>query len=514
VGQIGVMKAIGARSRQVFAGYTILVLSYGVLAMLIALPIGALSAYGLQNLFINLLNMDNPGLQLDPMAGMVQAAVCLLVPLAAAVFPLSAGIRLTVREAISTYGLTGSAGLVDKLAAGLRRIPYSLVMIIGSAFRNRRRVLFIEITLVLAGVIFMMVRGVSDSIQYTFDDKLLRTHGYQASLNFDQVQRDQQLAGTALADPRVQVAEVWLVQPGKARPASQKDSQVTDARLQIFGLPADTEMYRADLRMGRWLLSGDQQAVVITQRLADSKGWSVGDQIILSQGDERVDPYRVVGIVFDPLLSSGAFVPLRTLQQQTGLNGQGNSIWMQTGPKDDGSLRQIVTDLTKVYERKGLKISASPIFRENTITQIVDQFGGGFDIIIQLLGIMALIIAVVGGVGLSGVISLNVLERRREIGVMRSIGASDWRVIGLFVGEGLLLGWISWLVALPLSIPAAKFMATTGLAIALNQPLVYHFTPSGALTWLVIVSLMAIIASALPARGASKISVRESLAYQ
>lgn len=47
--------------------------------------------------------------------------------------------------------------------------------------------------------------------------------------------------------------------------------------------------------------------------------------------------------------------------------------------------------------------------------------------------------------GLSGVLSLRVLERRREIGVMRAIGASSWQVIRLFVGEGVLLGLISWM---------------------------------------------------------------------
>ncbi len=64
----------------------------------------------------------------------------------------------------------------------------------------------------------------------------------------------------------------------------------------------------------------------------------------------------------------------------------------------------------------------------------------GFDIIIQLLAVMAVVIALVGGVGLSGVLSLSVLslsvlERRREIGVMRAIGASSWQVLGLFIGE-------------------------------------------------------------------------------
>jgi putative ABC transport system permease protein len=126
---------------------------------------------------------------------------------------------------------------------------------------------------------------------------------------------------------------------------------------------------------------------------------------------------------------------------------------------------------------------------------------------------MAVIVAVVGGVGLSGVLTLNVLERRREIGVMRSIGASSWRVVNLAIGEGVLLGWLSWLIALPLSIPAAYFLATQGLSFALNQQLSYRFAPGGAILWFVIITILAILASSFPARSAAKVSVRESLTY-
>jgi putative ABC transport system permease protein len=96
---------------------------------------------------------------------------------------------------------------------------------------------------------------------------------------------------------------------------------------------------------------------------------------------------------------------------------------------------------------------------------------------------------------------------------MRSVGASTWRVIRLFVSEGIMLGWLSWFIALPLSIPAAYFLTTRGLSFALNQQLVYRFTPSGALVWLFVITLLAIFASSFPARGAAKVSVNESLAY-
>jgi putative ABC transport system permease protein len=97
---------------------------------------------------------------------------------------------------------------------------------------------------------------------------------------------------------------------------------------------------------------------------------------------------------------------------------------------------------------------------------------------------------------------------------MRSIGASTGRVLRIQIGEGLMLGWLSWLIALPISIPAAYFFATEGLSAILFNQLAYQFNPLGAINWLVIISILAIIASLIPARSAARISVRESLSYQ
>jgi putative ABC transport system permease protein len=108
---------------------------------------------------------------------------------------------------------------------------------------------------------------------------------------------------------------------------------------------------------------------------------------------------------------------------------------------------------------------------------------------------------------------LNVIERGREIGVMRAIGAPSADIIRLFMGEGLILGWLSWLIALPLSVPAGRLM-TGALSAALGSEIVYRYTPLGAALWLAIVTVLAALAGWLPARRAARISVRESLTYQ
>jgi ABC-type antimicrobial peptide transport system permease subunit len=83
----------------------------------------------------------------------------------------------------------------------------------------------------------------------------------------------------------------------------------------------------------------------------------------------------------------------------------------------------------------------------------------------------------------------------------------------LFVGEGLILGWLSWLLAVPLSIPLAQILLQ-GLMQAFGFTLIYHYTNNGPVLWLIIMTILSILASAVPALRSTRVSVRQSLAYQ
>jgi putative ABC transport system permease protein len=127
--------------------------------------------------------------------------------------------------------------------------------------------------------------------------------------------------------------------------------------------------------------------------------------------------------------------------------------------------------------------------------------------------IMTFLIAVVGSFGLSGTLSINVLERRREIGVMRALGASSGDVGFIFMGEGLLLGLVSWVLAMPLGVAAGPYFVAA-ISAAIDFQAVYHTYVPGLFIWLGLVVTLSLLASGLPARRATRISVRESLAYE
>jgi putative ABC transport system permease protein len=512
VNQIGVLKAVGAKSRQILFTYLTLVLSYGLLAAIISIPVGYFAARGLQLFFADFLNIENATPQIDPTAVLIQVAICLIAPLLAAMIPLWAGARITVREAISTYGLTGTAGLVDRVVARVRSVPYMGLLIVANTFRNRRRVLIVEIALIAAGAIFMAVLGVSDATNFTYGDKLAAVHNFDVTLSFDETVRTGSLNNIVSTQSDITYAEGWLVDSGKGRPASQIDGSVEDPRLTIFALPPTSDIYRPQIESGRWLEGEETSQVVVHERLAQEAGWKPGDKIILSGANDREATFEIVGTLFDPASNSAVYLPLAVWQRESGAFDEVNTVWAQTAAGADSAA--VAEFLTASLEGQRISVAPRSALGATTLAQITEDLGGGFDIILRLLAIMSVVIALVGGVGLSGVLTLSVLERRREIGVLRSIGASSWQVIRLFVGEGLILALIGWLVAIPISIPIAYLLATRGLSLALNTQLAYRFTPTGLVIWLVVTVILAVIASAYPARGAARISVRESLSYQ
>jgi putative ABC transport system permease protein len=126
---------------------------------------------------------------------------------------------------------------------------------------------------------------------------------------------------------------------------------------------------------------------------------------------------------------------------------------------------------------------------------------------------LAVVVAVVGGIGLMGSLSISVVERTREIGVMRAIGARSLTIIGMFLMEGVLQGVISWVVAAPVSFFLGRPMANVLGQVMFSIGLDYQYNAGAVVIWLVVILIISTLASILPARNATRISVRDSLVY-
>jgi putative ABC transport system permease protein len=278
----------------------------------------------------------------------------------------------------------------------------------------------------------------------------------------------------------------------------------------VRGVPSQSPIFKPRLTAGRMLDPLDAQAILLNQKLAGKMGLGVGDKIIIDLPDVGETSWTIVGLVFDlnGRDQNTAFANIDTLNIALHNVGKASVAMIQGTDQSLATQQAIEADLVSFFNDKRMKIGYSDVATEDR-----NNASAQFSILTQLLMMMTILMAIVGSMGLSGALSINVIERRREIGVMRAVGASSRDVNLVFTGESLMLGLISWILALPIGLGAGPtFVLALGKVI--DFPAEYYAATRGVWIWLGVVIVLSFIASWVPARRATRISVNESLAYE
>jgi len=504
--QIGMMKAIGGTGRQIIGIYLVLVTVYGLLSLVVALPVGMGLAYLFTLAVTQFLNTSILNFYLPLPVFILQLIAALLVPIVASAIPVLSGVRVTAREALSSYGLGGKGGygLFDRLLLRVRGLPRPVLLSLRNTFRRKGRLFLTLGTLVLAGALFITVVNVRGSMMTEIDNILEMWFNYEVQLSLDGDYQSQGVERRAERVPGVTEAESRTgVQVQQIKPDGTKG-----ATFPLVGLPPDSDFIQPDLLSGRWLEEKDREAIVLSSNLAeDMPSVQVGDEIVIEIGNKEYD-WEVVGIIYMPFerLSYADFNYVSSVKGESGL---ASSMYVRTEQKDSQSQFAMAEALEQRLKDSGIKVSSSM-----TRDVIAASIAGQIDFLVTFLLTMAAMTAVIGGLGLAGMMSLNVMERTREIGVMRSIGAANVMISGVVVTEGLLIGIISWALAVPLSVPMSLLFNTMLGQAFFAQALDFVFSPFGVIVWLTIVVVVSVVASLLPAYRATKMSVWETLAYE
>jgi putative ABC transport system permease protein len=215
--------------------------------------------------------------------------------------------------------------------------------------------------------------------------------------------------------------------------------------------------------------------------------------------------YRTVSVIPVP---DNIYAPQEAIFQATTKHNVGHELLVRTNYSGAAYTEKVTTQLKDMFERRNWDIEDTQTIHEDR--SFFDNFFAQY---IPMLMALAVIMAIVGGIGLMGSLSISVTERTKEIGVMRAIGAKTPVIMGMLILEGVLQGLISWVVAVPLSFmlgqPLAALMGEAMFDIALD----YAYHTQAMVIWLAMVVLISMLASLMPARNATSISVRESLAY-
>jgi len=500
---MGTMKAIGARQGQVLRNYLTSVAIYGVVGTAIGLGLGLLCGSLLTSFFSSLLTLDAGSLTISPVLLVQGIVVGVGVPLVAAVLPVFLGTRISVREALSGYGLDGGSwrrgrAWANSVGRAFGFLPQTVQLGTRSLFRKRTRALLTLFALTIAGAAFLSVQTTSHSFD-AFLTQVDSTYQFDISASLDTPQS------------YTQARQVLTTVPGLAasEPLFQVGVQTQWGTALLTGVKPDAQLYHRQLVAGRWLTESDQDAVVLSTHAALNSGLKIGDTIAFHNGLSSVR-WRIVGLAKDDNNLAGFGVVLVSLREAAAFEhlpaDSTDLIVIRSASSSQAAIDALANRVDDALSRAGMQAT---IQTQQQINQANQQ---QFLIIYVLLYSVAVIIALVGAIGLFNTLAMSILERRREIGILRSMGATGRKVAQVFWTEGLSLGILAWALACLIGLPAAYgFVWLLGRLLA---PVPFTFDPVSLVLMLGFIILVVSLATLVPVWGAARVKIAQTLRYE
>lgn len=498
--EIGVMKAIGARWPQLAAMYLAVAAMLGVVATAIAVPLALAVGRRYAAFRAELLNFDLAGHAVPAWVIIAEVAVGILLPVVAAAFPVWRAARLSVSDALRDVGIAEQVG--DGVLARVRGLPRPVLLALRNAFRKRRRTLLTLSTLAAGGAVFLGAVNLRAGVLRA-TDALFAAQRYDFSLRLAAPQPPDSLEAIVRTIPGVDAAEAWT---GARATVSHGDGTFGNA-FAITAPPVDTRLLAFTLLEGRWLRPDDTRALVIGRGLQRIEpGLRAGSTVNLLVAG-RAEEWTVVGVAETgpgpaAYAARDAIAPLVT-------SGRATTVVVRSAVAGAASQLDLIGRARTALAGAGLAVASSTRIAE--AKRSVDDH---LLMVVQFLGAMAWVMILVGGLALASTMGLAVLERTREIGVLKAIGARHRTILGLIQAEGLTIALGSWLVAIPLSVPMSLALGEVFSRVMLPVPVRVVPEPVGVAAWLGLVVVVATVACLWPAARAMRVPTAAALNYE
>ena len=507
--QIGAMKTVGATYAQIVLMYMLLILLYSVIALVLAIPASIGAAELCRDFLGKNINFANIRTGVVWETVVVQLVLGLIVPQIAGAIPVSKGARVSIQKAMGGMRGAGS-GENDRFTRGMSRIfsrPTALSM--RNTFRNKSRLILTLFTLSLGGAIFIASFNVNKAI----DEHVAVIARYvQADLDLvtDRPYRLDQIQ-TALSD----VSDIDYIQGWGFGTATYIDADGNDGpSISVFAPPDGSELIAPNVKEGRWFEPGEKDVITLSERFNYTyPELKVGDKLTMEvSGTGNKTEWTIIGF-FTMAGKSGGFLAYMPLSSWEHISGTGNRLskfQIVTPSRLDEVRRAAITkEIEAILDEKGIKTTS---IQRNDM--FVSDAARGLNIMSIFMMIMAVLVALVGCIGLTGTMSLNVMERTAEIGILRAIGASNRNVMKNVLTEGMLIGFMSWIIGSILSLPVGRVLTDSLGSAIFDSRLPLGFSPVGYGLWLALSLILSVIACRAPAKSAVNLTIREVLSVE
>jgi putative ABC transport system permease protein len=435
-GQLGLMRAIGYSRRQMLWHYLSFAIIIGIIGSATGIIAGYFLSASITNLYIGMLGLPYKIMNIHWMAMEEGLFIGILPCLIAGIFPAMAASRLRPAEAMRTPPpAAGREPLLEKVLPFLKRLSLLWKIPLRNIFRNRRRSISTVLGVVFGVVLILASAGFLDSIDNLFKVQFDQIQKYDARLSFAQPV-PQDTTTTVLDWKGVNEAAPILQLPANLENGDKSFQTL------VLGMPPDTDLYGLYTPGGEkiTLVEGN---ILLASAIKGKLGVEPGDTVTL------VSPYgqhefTVNGFVKQPMGSFG-YVTLGDAQQLVGAQAIINGILLGVDENAISGLRNTAS--------QNLKAVSVEITREvrNQMMKLMDLVNAlmwimlGFGVVLALMVVFTMI-------------TVSLVERRREIATMRTLGEGNGRIAAMVTIENMALGIVGLIIGIPLGYAVTMYL--------------------------------------------------------
>lgn len=372
-----------------------------------------------------------------------------------------------------------------------------LSLIIKNPFRNKSRALLAIIGIGIGIATIVALGGITDGLIASAEDTL-HSGGTDITITGSSSETNQAtLFGTTA------LSEDWV-------DLIKNESGVTDAvgvysttilsdgsMMSLIGIkPTDVKFAELNIKEGTLFSDGDAKEVIAGKVVADNKNVSVGDDLQI--GGET---FKVVGI-FESGNSNqdmSYFMTLNNLQTLVDDEGNISSVFVKVDPSVDAE------DVGNSLENKyGDNITVITSLSDLSMAKSMIDMLNGVSFGISLLAI------VIGGIGIINTMLMSVLERTREIGVLKAVGWPDRKILLMIICESIVLTVTAAIAGTILGIIGVELFMQLNILGGMTA----IFTAETIVEAFIIAIIVGVIGGIFPAIKATKLPPTEALRYE
>ena len=499
--EISVMKAIGAKRRQIGMVYVRTAFLLGGVGTLIGLALGI----ALSNVLVRYLGTTffaiNVGFGVDATVLGASIALGLAGPVLAALPAIRRATRVNVREALQATGSTvGGLDATDRLLRRIRFVPRTAQIGLRNLGRRKRRNLATALMVGLAVGNLLAVVGLATAISNAAHASW-RDHG-----------EDVKISDTGIRPLDTQAARLIRSVPGVARiePMFTANARFAGHDAVVWSVKSRT-MFRYHITQGAWFSPAQERSrarvVVVQQSIANLTGTKLGQDIRLQTAGGPVTMH-VIGIASNQQeFGTAVYVPVTTMHQILGPTAAaGDDYWVRTTSHNHAFIDRTTTKIEDTLAAHGYPV-ASEIEYVGEANDVAS-----FQTLTTTIAVIGSLIVAISLIALANAMTMSILERTRETGILRNIGARARDIRRIFATEGIVVAIIGWALGIPIGY-ALDLLLVWLVHHVVHAQITLAFPAQNLALALVATILLAGIVILAPLRRATHLKPGDALRY-